>query len=199
MRWMSTTALGISLGFLSAWTDVFAGGLEPAPAWRVLAMALNAGCTWAGLAVLCGWVMRTPGRGAVAGFLGLAVAVAAYYGYGVLFGDRSGVGLGVTGAARVWLFASIVVGPVLGVIGAAIRRPGLPGLLASLVVPAGVVAEMLVLRPLSREEFRVDPALAGTRLMLVALAVAGAVYATRRAVGSRRRPVTSGSSAHAGR
>lgn len=37
----------------------------------------------------------------------------------------------------------MVFGSVLGVVGASIWRPGLPGLLARLVVPAGAAAEMV--------------------------------------------------------
>ena len=199
MRWLQAAIAGIALGVLAAWADVAAGGLGQNGAWRALSMVTNAGCTWAGLAVLCGWLLAGPLRAAAAGVLGLAAAVAGYYAYGAVLGDREAVGLGVSAAVEVWLLAAVLAGPVLGTVGALSRRAGLSGLSAALALPAGVITEMLVLRPLDVAAFRIDPAVTGARLAMVGVALGGAAYAVVRAVRPRPssppapRTVTAGS------
>lgn len=187
MRWMSPVLLGTTLGAAASATDVMAGGLGQTPAWRALDMLLNAGCVWAALAVLCGWILVTPGRGALAGFVGLACAVAAYYTYGLFAGDRVGGGIGgLTGIVRIWLVLAFVAGPVLGTIGAWIRRPGPLGLASALVVPAGTMAEMLVVRSLDRHTFDIDPWQAWTQLALVLAAGVTAVLTITRPARSKQ-------------
>ncbi|WP_141725108.1 DUF6518 family protein [Micromonospora pallida] len=113
-------------------------------------LVLNAGWAWAGAAVLVGWlVSRHPRpavgllRGAAAGALTLVFATVAYYGMDVL----SDGGPWWYGATGYWLIASVLLGPVLGVVGALIRRPGPVGTLAALLVPAGAALQMVVLPP----------------------------------------------------
>jgi hypothetical protein len=72
-----------------------------------------------------------------------------------------------------WALLAVVVGPVLGLAGALVRRPGPVGLIAVLVVPVGVVVEMVGLRRLSGETFAVDPALAWAQAAMVVGAIAG--------------------------
>ena len=184
MRWAGAVFLGAALGLAAAATDVVAGGIDQTGAWRALDMLLNAGSVWAGLAVLCGWLLLTPGRGAVAGLLGLACAVAGYYAYGRISGDRADVGLGgLSGVIRVWAVAAVFAGPILGGVGALIRRAGVPGLVAALVVPVGTIAEMLLVHHLDLGAFAIDPWLAWTQLGLILLACAGAVLAMLRTLG----------------
>jgi hypothetical protein len=169
-RWLSAVGLGVALGVVSAWVDVRAGGLEQDGSWRAASMVLNSGSAWAALAVVGGWLIGRPLAGAVAGTVAVVAAVVGYYAFGVLAGDRTDVGFaGVSGAVRMWALLAVVVGPVLGLAGALVRRPGLIGLVAALVVPVGVVV-----RRLSGQTFAVDPALAWAQAMMVAAAVLGA-------------------------
>lgn len=157
MRWAGVVLLGAVLGLAAAATDVVAGGLDQTGAWRALGMMLNAG------------------------LLGLACAVAGYYAYGRISGDRADVGLGeLSGVIRVWAVAAVFAGPLLGGVGALIRRAGLPGLVAALVVPVGTIAEMLLVQRLDRRTFVIDPWLAWTQLGLILTACAGAALALRR-------------------
>lgn len=182
MRWMGIVLLGSALGVAASASDVVAGGLDQTAAWRALGMLFNAGCVWAALAVLCGWILGTPGRGALAGSVGLACTVAAYYAYGVVFGDRVAVASGgLTGAVLFWLVSAVIAGPVLGAIGSWMRRPGLLGLTSALVVPAGTMVEMLVVRSLDGDTFRIDPWQAWTQVGLVFAAGIGAAAALVRA------------------
>ena len=166
--------LGTALGVATAWVDVGAGGLEQDGLWRAASMVLNSGSAWAALAVVGGWLIGRPLAGAVAGTVALVAAVVGYYAFGVLAGDRTDVGFaGVSGAVRMWALLAVVVGPVLGLAGALVRRPGLIGLVAVLVVPVGVVVEMVGVRRLSGETFAVDPALASAQAAMVVGAIVG--------------------------
>ncbi len=173
-RWLSVVGLGMALGVATAWVDVRAGGLEQDGLWRAASMVLNSGSAWAALAVVGGWLIGRPLAGAVAGTVALVAAVVGYYAFGVLAGDRTSVGLaGVSGAIRMWALLAVVVGPLLGLAGALVRRPGVVGLIAVLVVPVGVVVEMVGLRRLSGETFAVDPALAWAQAAMVVGAILG--------------------------
>jgi hypothetical protein len=125
VRWTWTILLGLALGAATAAVDVVAGGFDQTPAWRAVAMLLNAGCVWAGLAVLSGWILGTPWRGA------------------------------------------------------------LVGAIAALVVPVGAAVEMLVIRSLGPQTFRVDPWQAWTQVAVLVVAAGGAVVAVRRASSPR--------------
>jgi hypothetical protein len=177
-RWLSVVGLGMALGVATAWVDVRAGGLEQDGLWRAASMVLNSGSAWAALAVVGGLLIGRPLAGAVAGTVALVAAVVGYYAFGVLAGDRTSVGLaGVSGAIRMWALLAVVVGPVLGLAGALVRRPGPVGLIAVLVVPVGVVVEMVGLRRLSGETFAVDPALAWAQAAMVVGAILGGCLA----------------------
>lgn len=193
--WVLVSVAGLVVGVAAARFDMLGSGLRPNDTIRVVGMVLNAGAVWAGLAVLCGWIIaRLPGA-AAAGLLGLALAVAGYYAYGALLGDRTQVGFGgLTGVIRLWAMFALVAGPILGVVGALIRRPGWIGFVAALVVPAGVLVEMIGIRRLGLETFAVDPALGWGQAGLVVLAIAGAAAAAirlaRPGAGSRGDVVT---------
>lgn len=181
--------LGLALGVATSAVDVVAGGLDQTPAWRAASMLLNAGCVWAGLAVLGGWLLATPWRGAVAGVGSLISAVAAYYCYGLVFGDRVGIAFsGLSAHVRMWTILAVLAGPLLGLAGALARRSGLVGMIAALVVPVGAAVEMLVLRSLGSVTFRIDPWQAWAQTAVVIAAAAGAVVAVRRALKSRTAP-----------
>jgi hypothetical protein len=181
MRWACSILLGSAIGSAASLADVRAGGLYQQSAWRALGMLLNAGSVWAALAVTCGWLLMTPGRAAAAGFLGLVAAVMGYYVVGVTVGDRVGLGLqAVSGAARFWLLASVILGPVLGLIGAFTwRRDGL-GLIAALVVPVGIFADMAWYHRLDGVTLRIDPWLGWTQLIVVGTTIVWGVLVARK-------------------
>jgi Family of unknown function (DUF6518) len=174
-RWLWVVGLGIALGVATAWVDVRAGGLEQNDLWRAASMLLNAGSTWATLAIVSGWLIGRPVPGAIAGVVALGAAVGGYYMFGLLAGDRTQVGLdGLSGAIRLWVVMAIVAGPVLGLIGALIRRPGRVGSTSTIVIPVGVFVEMVVLRRLGSDTFAVDPALAWTQTAMIIASILGA-------------------------
>ena len=180
MRWIVVAVGGVALGVVTAASDTAAGGLDQTGWSRALGMVLNAGVVSAGAAVLAGWVVRRAGRsaGALAGFAVLVCAVVGYYAYGVTLGDRAGLGMAaLSGVIRWWLVASVVAGPLLGTAGVLARRADLWGLAARLVVPGGALVEMVVLRRLGAETFRVDPALAWAQALIVVAALLGAAWA----------------------
>ncbi len=150
-------------------------------------MLLNSGTLWAASAVLAGWIVtRTTSAmlGALAGFAVLICAVLGYYVYGVTLGDRVGLGISaLSGSVRVWLIASFIAGPLLGLAGAWTRRRDAVGVVARLLVPVGAVVEMVFYDRLRPDTFRVDPSLAWTQATVVAVAVGGAawvIFAPRR-------------------
>ncbi|MFF3733969.1 hypothetical protein ACFYXM_27600 [Streptomyces sp. NPDC002476] len=111
-----------------------------ADAAKVLSLLVDAGWSWAALAVAMGWLAGTPVRGALAGALALFAATGAYY-----VTDAYAAGA-ETEMVRWWV-AGLPLGLILGAVGAAIRRPGLIGLLAALTVPVGAAVQMVVLPP----------------------------------------------------
>ncbi|MEU9851232.1 hypothetical protein [Streptomyces sp. NPDC047985] len=112
---------------------------------KVLSLLVGLGWAWAALAVVMGWLAKTWTRGAVAGALALVAATAAYYPMDALVRDEP---LALYWPELLtWWLASVLFGPVLGVVGAAIERPGVTGLLAGLTVPVGGAAQMIVLPP----------------------------------------------------
>jgi uncharacterized protein DUF6518 len=115
-----------------------------------VSLILDAGWGWAATAVLVGWLVSRPpqpasglAQAALAGGLALAAASSAYYGVDLLFDGGSWWGW----VTRFWLIASVLLGPLLGVAGALIRRHGLIGTVAALVVPAGAALQMVLLPP----------------------------------------------------
>ncbi|MCD0451889.1 hypothetical protein LO762_22205 [Actinocorallia sp. API 0066] len=132
-------------------------GWSPA---EVLAIVLDSGWAWAGLAVFTGFLVTRgagtpPGRtgtarpltlGCAAGAISLLVAVAAYSLADAL---RDG---GITSSwyeseAPLWWIAAVVLGGPLGAVGARARDGGVIGLLARLTVPVGAALQMVVLPP----------------------------------------------------
>lgn len=132
--------VGIARADRSGWSQVA----------EFASLILDAGWAWAAAAVLAGWLVsryaaKTSGLAdaALAGGLALVCATTAYYGIDLLFDGGSWWGW-VTGF---WLIGSVLLGPALGAAGALIRRPGLVGILAAVLVPAGAATQMVLLPP----------------------------------------------------
>jgi Family of unknown function (DUF6518) len=107
------------------------------PIARVASLILDSGWAWAALAVAVGWLVGEPrARAAVAAVLALLAATTAY---SVMDSQPQDL--------YYWGPASVILGPVLGAAGATIRQPGVVGLLASLIVPAGAVLQIVLTPP----------------------------------------------------
>lgn len=147
---------------------------------RVASLVVNSGAAWAGTGVLGGWLLGSALRGLVGGPVALVAAVVAYYLLGAVVGSENPDG----SADQIALFSliSLLAGLVLGAVGGTIRRRDVPGLVAALVVPVGVCAEIwrsfIV-------ELQPDPARPAADIVLLTLAVAGAAVAVARSLRGR--------------
>ncbi|MFF2014125.1 hypothetical protein ACFVWY_34385 [Streptomyces sp. NPDC058195] len=148
-----------------------------AKAAKVLSLLVDAGWSWAALAVAMGWLAGTWVRGALAGALALIAATVAYYVTDVFVSGAD------TDMVR-WLLVGLPFGLVLGVVGAAIRRPGWAGLLAALTVPVGAATQMVVLPP--RPHLTLTPAIILAEAIVWTSAVLGAGWAVHRFWAGRR-------------
>ncbi|MFI6035957.1 hypothetical protein ACIBBD_17650 [Streptomyces sp. NPDC051315] len=149
---------------------------------KVLSLLMDAGWSWAALAVVTGWLAGAPVRGALAGALTLIGASVAYYVTDTLV-------LGASPASFVpemvmWSVAGLLFGPVLGLVGAAVGRPGLTGLLAALTVPLGAAVQMVVMPP--RPHLTLTPAIVLAEAIVWTAAVASAGWAVHRFLVERR-------------
>jgi len=170
MRWMVIVLVSWVLGTAAAASDVL-GASGAAGEWRALAVVLNAGCVWAALAVVCGWLARGRLTAALAGVVGLTVAVLGYYGYAVLLGDRAELSVwAASGSIRFWLVAAVLLGPGLGLVGSAARRTDLVGVAAAWVLPAGTVTEVALLVRADSYGSGGDPGQAAANLALLVAA-----------------------------
>ncbi|MCX5107228.1 DUF6518 family protein [Streptomyces sp. NBC_00378] len=131
----------------------------------MLNLLVDAGWSWAALAVAMGWLAGTWVRGALVGALALVAATVAYY---VTDSFVSGADTDMVS----WLVVGVPFGLVLGVVGAANRQPGSVGLLAALVVPVGAAVQMVVLPP--RPHLTFTPAIVLAEVIVRTAAVLGA-------------------------
>ncbi|MET8214065.1 hypothetical protein ABZT51_51390 [Streptomyces sp. NPDC005373] len=142
-----------------------------AGAAKVLSLLMDAGWSWAALAVAMGWLAGTRVRGALVGALVLLAATGAYY-----VTDASVAGAGTDMVA--WSVVGLPFGLALGLVGSAIRRPGLIGLLAALIVPVGAAVQMVVLPP--RPHVTLTPSIVLAEAIVWTAAALGAGWAVYR-------------------
>jgi hypothetical protein len=139
-----------------------------------VSLILDSGWAWAATAVLVGWLVAGPRRhhqgtstgaatpggtsrpivGAAAGFVALSIATVAFYAVQAPFADDAD---GWWYQAQFWLVRALVLGMPLGAVGVLVRRGGIAGALAALIVPAGAVLNLIVL-PLPDESRMAVPA-----------------------------------------
>jgi hypothetical protein len=160
-------ALGIALGLFSLIGDVVSGA---GPTGVVNALA-NAFGPWALVAFACGALQRRWRFGALAGAVGLIVAVAAYYlGYLIVWGERI-AGAGPT--AVVWIVAAALAGATLGAAGATWRTgEGRTRIVAVALLCGALLAETGYQLVLVEAWRGIDPDLFGVQIAVFDLAVA---------------------------
>ncbi|MFJ9582976.1 hypothetical protein [Streptomyces acidicola] len=149
---------------------------------KVLSLLMDAGWSWAALAVAMGWLAGTRVRGSLVGALTLFAATGAYY-----MTDAVVSGAGTQMAF--WGVIGLPLGLILGAVGAAIRHPGSIGLLAALTVPVGAAVQMVALPP--RPHLTLTPAIILAEAIVwtgAALGAGWAIYRFRAA----RRPAAAG-------
>ena len=162
-----------------------------------VSLILDSGWAWAATAVLTGWLVSRPRRhhtgqdtataggtprpivGATAGFVALSIATVAFYAVQAPFADSWD---GWRYQAQFWLARALVLGMPLGAAGVLVRRGGIAGALAALVVPAGAVLNLIVL-PLPHESRMAVPA----QVTIWIGAAAGVVLIVLRLVRERTR------------
>lgn len=139
LRVVVAVLIGVALGVFDAAVLAHAGATGSGT-WRAASIVSNFALIWAGVAVLAGWIVARWALSALAGLLALLGAVLAYYAYGVQYASRTWEE--VQAATVFWSVVALVGGPLLGLVGAACHRPGALGVLARLVLPLGLVAQV---------------------------------------------------------
>ncbi|MFD7206273.1 hypothetical protein [Streptomyces sp. NPDC059893] len=152
-------------------------GTDLAKVSKVLSLLLDAGWSWAALAVGVGWAAGSRLRGALSGLLALVAATVSYYATDVYLWDAS------TDLIW-WLVMGLPLGLILGAVGALTRRPGMTGLIAALIVPAGAAVQMMVL-PVGESFTTPLPAIVAEAIVWTGAAL-GAVWALYRFWRERR-------------
>ena len=151
VRWAPPLVAGMALGVANSMSNAFGsayGPLTTAPGQGVrwleyVSSWLGTPWAWALFAFGVGWFTRRPGAAALLATAGLLLAVLAYY--------VSDAALGLNERLSVveiqfWSVISLLVGPVMAVLGALAHRPEAWSLAPGLAVPA-VMAYFGLTRP----------------------------------------------------
>ncbi|WP_152628429.1 hypothetical protein [Streptacidiphilus neutrinimicus] len=158
MRLLAILAIGVMFAMATSTVNHIAEQLTfsrhgeqtfAASLMRFASYLLDAGWSWAALAVAAGLLAREYAISALAGAVALLGATMEYYvfkSWPLWGGDGSFV---LDSRVIFWGGASLLTGPPLGMIGARMRRPGVLGLIAGLVVPAGAALQMIYLPPVT--------------------------------------------------
>lgn len=191
--WLTVLAVSLGLAVVS-WLSKISTAAQLAgdsDGWLTLRYVVrelsNSGTAWAGLGILCGWLLRLPFRAAVAGLAGTLFSLLAHYFLGQLFGTFDST---IWAEKSYWFIAALILGAPLGLVGASFHRNDGWGLPARLVVPVGAILEPFALGlfrgsdqwsvPLQNASF-----IAG--VTLVVAGVAGCATILRAVITRRRR------------
>lgn len=189
-NWVLALSAAIGVGAVATLSDQL---VRPGPFYEpvlALSLASNAVCVWGGIGILAGWLVRRTVPAALAGALTLVVAVLVYYGLGVTVGDRK-VSLGsaqLLATVEHWLLVAVVGGPLLGILGASLRRRDWLGDLGAVIVVLGTVIDMVHFHHLDRESFTILPWSAAAQVLLIAGSIVLAVASRVAARSQRGRP-----------
>ncbi|MGA4507818.1 hypothetical protein ACQB6R_02150 [Propionibacteriaceae bacterium G1746] len=187
-RWARAMSWAVGLGCLALLTNLTStaqlSGDEPVllTARFTISKLANAGVVWAGISVLAGWLVRRPVQAAVAGIAAGEVALLSHY----LLGQLMHAPTSVIQGNEIWLLAAALFGAPLGLMGAAMRRPGLVGTLAALVVPLGAIAEPFVRGMFTTPAILPWPDTASSAVSGILLVAAGLAAAARVLLTARR-------------
>ena len=132
-------ALGVSFGATASLSNSGSSQLAV-----VVSLLLGAGWAWAGPAVTSGWLQATDRSGTRRGPFTARGDNCVHALDSVLREEPFGL---YQQELHRWWLSSAICGPLLGVVGAYVQRPGVRGLLAALTVPAGALVQMVVYPP----------------------------------------------------
>ena len=193
-RLLAVCGLGVAFGAATSLSNWLGSQFDADSIARIPSLILDAGWTWAAFGILAGWLASAPRpssaprflHAALASALGLIAATVAYFGVDAIVRDEP---LGSYTAEMVrWWAASILAGPILGLVGALARSPTVPGLLARLVIPVAATLQMLgipsAISPVA------SPAVTAARLLVLAAAAVATIAVITRFARSRRRHVS---------
>lgn len=136
---------------------------------QVLSLILDSGWAWASLAVLAGLFARARLLAAIGGLLVLAAATTTYFCMDSVLRSESLASYGTE--IVVWWIGSVLLGPLLGMIGAHAGTSGATGLLAKLTVPVGAITQMILIPP-GWGGIEVKPSAVVARVLVSVLAIA---------------------------
>lgn len=139
----------------------------------------NSGTAWAGLMILCGWLVRRPFPAVIAAIFGSLLSLAAHYAVGRTTGMFDAT---VWTENRDWFVVALLFGAPLGLVGAAARRTDMWGWCARLVVPLGAMLEPFVMGMFTPSPLRTGPdrlAEMASGVILIVLGAAGGAVIVR--------------------
>ena len=184
--WWLAVALAVAVGVASFLSNITSTEQLSGQADVVLAarwsfsLIVNAGAVWAALSVAAGYSVRSWWMAAVSGAVVPTLALLVHYGAGAVTGWLGAVTW--AGDNLMWFAAAVLLGPPLGLIGYAARRPTGVGMAAALVVPAGAVLQPVIMGTLRWDGSVPWPnALAGfvSSVVLIVAGVAGVCVLAR--------------------
>lgn len=147
--WLLVVALAAAVGAVSFLSNItsdeqLSGQADVVLAARwSLSLIVNAGAVWAALSVAAGYRARSRWAAVVSGAAAPTLALVVHYGAGVVTGW---IGAATwSGDNLMWFAAAVLLGPFLGLIGHAARRPTGAGMAAALVAPAGAVLQPVIM------------------------------------------------------
>lgn len=201
-RWVVLLSFSAAVGLIALASNITTIAQMSGQANEVLAVRLtisklvNSGTVWAGLGIVAGWWVGRWTWAIPGAVLACGTALVAHYAVGQAVGLFDAT---VWLANLLWFVAALLVGPVLGLIGALARHTGPLGTAAALVLPLGAVTEPFLLGMFEVPAILPWPVRMATTVCGVVLVLAGmvggvAVIRARRP-GRRRaiEPVTVGS------
>jgi hypothetical protein len=191
-RWWLVVGAGLLLGVAATVADELIGerwfGIDFYDAQWAASRVLNSASVWAALGMCAGWLLGRPRRAALGGAVVLCAALVGYYVPRLI---RSGAFSHAAGGRSWdyiahWTAAALLLGPLLGLVGSAMRRNDVVGWLACTALPLGTGYDVLGHGHLRWARFRLEPVLSTVHLgMLIGAVLVAALAAAGARRGSR--------------